>query len=329
MTADFRLSTLQAHLANLRPERLAGFEDGELALTLTSFIFSAGQCLPLPPEPPGWPSEQLLPFSQRYLPFFVAADFPGVTRDQVITLALATACRALYIVLLDRVVDSPATTSAEVKLALSHVLLADYLLLGRLFPPASPFWPEFNRLMALTSEGILAEQLGHFGRISPYSWGEYERIAWHKMAIVQVQAVALAWLNHSPQDIPFLQACYAAISLAGIVNDDINDWLDDYRHGIYSYHLTAILLSPAFAPDVQAGQLPDPAEVGLALFCSDLAETMYDRARDKLRAVESGASQRGYPALARLIDQTGQWLARRCTELTGTRVAQLCAMLQP
>jgi hypothetical protein len=324
-TDGFCLDTLLAHLECLWPERVVGISPDDLEWILADFVLSRGQRLRLSmsQRPNGQEYERLSRFGRRYLPFSTAADFPAVATHTVCTLALAAACGILHIVFLDRLVDEPEATPPEIRVAIQHVFLHAYRLLSLLFPVDSPFWDEVQRLMTLTSETMVAERHDHCGQAHPYPWEEFQKIAQGKMASAQVNTVAMALLNGTPQEIPALQECWKAISLAAIVNDDVLDWQEDYNNANYTYLLSQVLLSPPFRDEVSAGRLPTVAEVGVALFFSGLAEAMYSRAWDALQTAKDLAVSRGHQALAHLVCETADWMQDRNDEVMLRKLQRL------
>ena len=51
----------------------------------------------------------------------------------------------------------------------------------------------------------------------------------------------------------------------------------------------------------------------MALFCSDLVERLYTRAREMLQEAEERVHQQGHPALAKLINDTTALIHARLT----------------
>jgi hypothetical protein len=322
---NFDLDALLAHLERLWPDRVAGVSPDDLEWVLADFILSDGERLRLTGDkrPVGREYEGLSRFGRHYLPFSTAPDFPAVGTDKVRTLALAAACGNLHMTFLDRLVDEPGSTPPEIKVAIQHVYLQAYRLLSLLFPADSSFWDKVQRLMTLTSRTMIAERRGHCGQVRPYPWNEFQEIALGKMAFAQINAVALALLNDTPQEIPPLQECWRALSLAAIVNDDVLDWPEDYSNENYTYILSQVLLSPPFREEVTTGQLPTVAEVGVALFFSDLVETTYTRACSALQTATSLAANLGHRALVRLIGETRDRIQKRHAEIMSHKLQQL------
>jgi hypothetical protein len=236
------------------------------------------------------------------------------------------ACLNLYAMLVDYIIDEPLTAPAAAKLAIQQVLLHFYRLLNQLFPADSPFWSETERLMGLMSRAMLDEHQMYSDTVRPFLLDEFKRIAQEKMAFVQVSCVALTILNGTPELIPALSECWDAIGLAAIIRDDCLDWREDYRNANYTYLLSQVLLSPPLRIRVEAGHLPEPAEIGAALFCTDLMESLYMLAYTELGAAACRATEINCPALASLLHQLQANMGFRSTEMFDRKMAALIAM---
>ena len=324
----FDLKILLDHLSQLRPEAVEDVPSTELEWILSDFFLSWGQRLPL--DPTSWTPEarraRSWRFKASYLPFYTASDSPAIQPSQVRTLALATTCLNLYVMLLDHLVDEPLTAPAAAKMAIQHVLLHFYRLLNQLFPTDSPFWGEVERLMGLMAQAMVEEHQVHGGTVRPFSLDEFKRIAWEKMACAQINCVGLAMLNGTPQHIPALSECWNAIGLSAVVRDDVFDWREDYCSANYTYLLSQVLLSPPFRTRVKAGHLPEPDEIGAALFCRDLMESLYMLAYAELKAAECRAIESDCPALVSLMRHIQEEMDSRATEMFSRKMAALIAM---
>jgi hypothetical protein len=327
MTAidEFDLSILLDHLNKLRLGAVRETPPDELEWILGDFVRSWGQRLLLDPET--W-----LPVTQRtdqrscgitYLPFSTASDFPAVCPNHVRILALATACLPLYMSLLDAIIDAPATTPTAAKAAIQPLLIRFYRLLSQLFPVDSSFWGEANRVLELSLQTMVDEYETHTGQVRPFPVDEFRRIAHGKMAFMQVNCIGMAMLNGTPEHIPALTECWDAIGLAAIARDDIYDWQEDYSQASYTYLLSQVLFSPPFRREVEAGQLPQLEEVGAALFCTDLCESLYELACTDLRAAAERASEINCPALAGLIRLFHTKMREQLAEMFELRMATM------
>lgn len=324
-TNDFQLDELLANLSSLKPENLVGIPPVHLEWALGQFVLSFGQQLPvhqaMPVVDPR--DKRISRFGRRYLPFAMASDFPGVGDYEVNTLAVATACGILHSRFLDLVIDEPSHTSPTITYAIPHLYLQFCRLLSLLFPADSVFWKEVDRLTALTSRAGLTEKRKHNKRVEPYSWEEFQQTSHDKMALAQINPVALALLNGTPEILPTFQECWKAISLAVIVNDDVLDWQEDYDRGNYTYLLSQILLSSPLDTEVAAGQFPTRFEVGVGLFASDVVEELYLRASNALQHAHELASNQRCFGLANLIYETTEWMRERRAEVTVRKLLQL------
>jgi len=324
-TDDMQLDELLANLSSLKPKDLIGIPPAHLEWSLAQFVLSLGQRLPVHEEPPlaDLNYKRVFRFGRRYLPFAIAGDFPAVGETEVYTLALATACGILHSRFLDLAIDAPATTSPAISYAIPHIYFQFCRLLSALFPVDSVFWNEVERLTTLTSHAGITEIQLHTKSVSPYTWGEFQQISHDKMALAQINPVALALLNGTPEVIPIFQECWKAISLAVIINDDILDWREDYTRGDYTYLLSHVLLSSPFHLEVTTGQLPTLSEVGVSLFASDLVEELYDRALNALQQAHDLASSQECYGLATLVRETAEWMQERRSEVTVRKLLQL------
>jgi len=324
---SFDLKILLDHLSQLRPEAVEDVPSTELEWILTDFFLSWGQRLSLhsanqPPEA----HASLWRFKSTYLPFYIASDFPAVHPSQVRTLALATNSLNFYVMLLDQIIDEPLTAPAAAKLAIQHVLLHFYRLLSQLFPADSPFWSEVERRMGLMSQAMLDEHQMYGGTVRPFSLDEFKHIAQGKIAFAQINCVGLAMLNGTPERIPALTDCWDAIGLASTVRDDVFDWREDYCNANYTYLLSQVLLSPPFRAKIEAGHLPEPAEIGAALFCTDLIESLYMLAHAELGAAACWATEIDCPALASLLGHLQVEMGSRSTKMFDRKMVTLIAM---
>jgi hypothetical protein len=320
----FDLRILLAHLSRLGPEAVKDVPFAELEWILSDFALSWGQRLLL--QPTNRPSEAQRARLGTFLPFSTASDFLAVRPNQVRTLALAAAYLNLYVILVDYIIDEPLTALAAAKLAIQHVLLHFYCLLSQLFPADSPFWSEIERLMGLMSQAMLDEHQMYSGTVRPFSLDEFKRIAWGKMACAQINCIGLAMLNGTPERIPALTDCWDAIGLAATVRDDVLDWREDYCKANYTYLLSQVLLSPPFRTRVEAGDLPELTEIGAALFCTDLIESLYMLAHADLGAAACRAAEIDCPTLASLLRHLQAEMSSRSTEMFDRKMAALIAM---
>jgi len=325
---QFNLNTFLDRLNQLQPQKIEQVPIAELEWILAAFVLSWGQRLPLTSST--WPSaaerESMRQFSQIYFPFAIAPDFEGVSSLQVRTLALAWAAISLYVILVDYTIDRPHQTPAAIKLALGHVMLHAQRLLSQLFLPEHPFWQEFERCLSLMSCSMLDEHHLYGGHPRPFSFEEFKRIAYQKMALGQVNYISLALLNHSPEYVPVLKQCWDAVGLAAVIYDDVLDWREDYENSNYTYLLSQILFSDPFRADVDAGLLPEPAEIGAALFCTNVFESLYELAVQELQTVATQAQAIDCPALANLMSDLAGRTAGRSAELVDHKLTVLTSM---
>jgi len=324
-TDDFELDLLLANLSSLNPDDLIGIPPAHLEWALAQFVLSLGQQLPVHQEIPVVEprNKRTSRFGRRYLPFAIAGDFPDVGEYEVNTLALATAYGILHSRFLDLVIDEPSHCSAAITYAIPHVYLQFCRLLSLLFPANPVFWNEVDRLTALTSRAGITEKRKHNRRVEPYSWEEFQQISHDKMALAQINPVALALLNGTPEILPTFQECWKAISLAVIVNDDVLDWQEDYDRGNYTYLLSHVLLSSPFDMDVSAGQFPTRFEVGVSLYASNVVDELYLRASHALQHAYDLASGQRCFGLANLIYEAKEWMQERRSEVTVRKLLQL------
>ena len=143
------------------------------------------------------------------------------------------------------------------------------------------------------------------------------------MAFARVNCIAMARLNGTQELIPELTQCWDAISLASIINDDTLDWRQDYQNANYTYLLSQVLFSPPFRGQVQAGKLPELAEVGAALFCTDVIESLHVLAHDELTSAAHRASEIHCLALVQLIQQVQAKLDSRFTKMFDHKLVSL------
>ncbi len=324
---SFSLDVLLANLAMLEPRHFLDRSPSDVEWLLADFILSLGQRLPLTGSPPRTEPQSTLwsRFGKRYLPFAIAPDFPAVGQRPVYTLALATACGILHIRLLDLVVDEGNDDCLEIKVAVHHVLLRFARLLGSLFSVEDGFWDQVQDLLAITSQVIVVERQEHGGTVRPFPWHEFVKISQNKMAFGMINAIGLAYLNHTPQAIPVFQECWNAIGLAAIINDDVLDWQEDFARANYTHLLSEILLSPVFADEVRCGRLPSPAEIGVALYVSELVETLYARARAALGSAYQIAKNHGFKAMTALVNETNLWIQSREHDIQRNKISRLLA----
>ncbi|GIK40735.1 MAG: hypothetical protein BroJett011_45680 [Chloroflexota bacterium] len=327
---EFNLEILLDQLAELSPKATQRLSLTELEWVLSDWVRGWEQQLLQNSVtcPDVTSRERVREFGFVYLPCFIAADFPLVSIDQTRRLALAGASGALYALLLDHIIDNPLTAPVSLKLAGDHLLFHSWQLLSELFPTASLFWDEFKHCMYLMSQAMLEEQQRHFGAVRPFSLAEFKQIAHGKMALAQLNWIGMAILSNRPEYIPTLIQCWNAIGLAEVICDDVLDWREDYENANYTYLLSQILLASPFQKEIDAGHLPETAEVGAALFCSDKVEALYLLAYEDLRIAQEQALNINCPALAGVIDtfktKTGAWP----TELFKRKMATLLTIHQ-
>ena len=70
--------------------------------------------------------------------------------------------------------------------------------------------------------------------------------------------------------------------------------MEDFRNETYSYLHLQMLFSPPFRNEVEAGQLPSINEMGVALFFSDLAESLYELAQGIVQKACASIAVYGY-----------------------------------
>lgn len=320
---SFELEDLVINLDQLRPENVGSLSVADLEWVLADFVLSQGQQLQL--EPNSWPEsaerENERVFAHTWWPFSIAADFPRVSEEQVLTIALFTTCHILYTVYIDDIIDNPETARPEVKMAIPFVLDRQFRLASTLFEPDSLFWEEIHRSTFTMSKAMLAENRRMLPR--PTTLEEYIDIARGRMAFSHLNSIGLAVLNGSASQRQVLHEFWDAYALAPIVYDDITDWWEDYRNQTYSYLHTQVLFSSPFREEVEAGILPDIRELGIALFFSDVAEALYDVAEAELLRAQDIATRNGYQKLTELSEQAHARLLRRRNGLTERKLRLL------
>ena len=320
---EFQLDVVVAHLARLCPEAVAALPLADLEWILADFVINWGQRLVL--EEDTWPApverEAARSFAQSWWPLFIAPDFPRVSDEQLRTLALAATCFLLYIIYQDEAMDNPDSTSPAVQLAVPYALERWYHLAALLFPPASRFWDEVRQLMLDTSHAMLAERRRQPPR--PLSLDEYTQTARGRIAFTRYSTIGLAMLDGSADKLPMLTEVWNSFSIAPLVEDDIGDWKEDYSNRTYSYLHSQVLFSPPFREEVEAGHLPDMREIGVALFFSDVAESLYDMAGVEVSRAQAVAAQNGYRKLAELGERAHARLLRRRGELAERKLRAL------
>lgn len=322
-TTNIELDSVLEHLACLCPERLALLPLEELEWKLALFVDSWGQEFELELDFCSKHEEKskLHSFAQAMWPFFISSDFPNVSEKQLRTLALATTCFNLYILYLDDIIDNPETASPEVKVAMPFVLKQWFYVSAILFPMNSLFWKESHRIMLTLSQAMLGEYRHKLPRAMTLD--EYLEVARGRVAFTHFNSLGLAILNGSSEHLSELYDCWTGISLAYLIHDDIIDWMEDYENGIYSYLHTQVLFSPPFREEVQAGKLPTTQEVGIALFYSDIAESLYDIAKVEILKAQEIASKNGYCNLLNLTQEAYTLLLKRQTELKKRKLLSL------
>jgi hypothetical protein len=317
---EFDLDIVVTHLAGLCPEAVAALPLADLEWILADFVINWGQRLVLEAEAWPAPAEREAPrlFGQSWWPLFIAPDFPRVSDEQLRTLTLAATCFHLYIIYQDEAMDNPDSTPPGVQLAIPYVLERFYHLAAMLFAPDSRFWDEVRQVMVDTSHAMLAERRRQPPR--PLNLDEYLRTARGRVAFTRFSTIGLALLDGSADKLPMLTEVWNALSMTPLVDDDIGDWKEDYANQTYSYLHSRVLFSPPFRAEVEAGRLPDVREMGVALFFSDVAESLYDMARDEVSRAQTIATQNGYHKLVELGARAHARLARRRNELAERKV---------
>ena len=264
-------------LEELNPESVHMISLEDLEWILSDFLLSWGQRLLLHPAIWLEPKEREVArkFGARYLPFSIASDFPMITSDQVRKFGIAFTRHALFHALLDEIIDEPQTVPTGSKLILQPLVFQGLRGYQELFPPDSVFWSETEKNILVTIRSLWQEHSQHTGFVRDFTLDEFRNIAIEKATLANINRIGLAVLNGTPEWIPTLNACFDALAIAAAVQDDVRDWRRDYQAGNYTYLLSQILLSPPFRANVAAGYLPSVGEVGAALMCSELIESLY------------------------------------------------------
>jgi hypothetical protein len=324
---DSQLDLVLAHLGRLRPESVASLPLEEVEWILANFVDSGGRRLLLDPD--SWPEqaerEKVRRLARSWWPLSIASDFPHVSEEQVRTLALAATCFHLYILYLDSITDNPVTTPYEVKMAMPFVLERWFHLSARLFPPDSPYWNEVRRILLTLCHAMHAECRCSPPR--PLTLDEYIETGRGRVAFTSFSTIGLAVLENSTKQLPTLCDCWTALSLAALIHDDITDWMEDYENQTYSYLHTQVLFSHPFREKVKAGNLPDVREVGIALFFSDLAESLYDVAEAEILRAQTIISRNGYRNLADFSQQAHALVLERRSKLAERKLQVLADIL--
>lgn len=298
---NFDLDGLTKRLDQFELETFSHLSLSELEWVLLDFVGSWGQRLRLNPN--DWPSE-----TQRekdatqgaiiLFPFSFASDFKSVNSEQTCIIGLGAAIMGLYIMLIDVIVDEPDTVSADAKLAITPLIMHYYRLMHRVFPLDSIFWNKTADLLNLTFRTMRDEQTLHSNTVNPYSFDEFKRIACDKMAFNQISCYALSLLNNDSQErIDALSTCFNMLGFSLVVRDDARDWRLDYINRNYTYLLIRLLYSE-FKEDIEKNNLPGTDAIGVALFCSDLIESLYELVITQLDHIEHLAYNVSCPNLA-------------------------------
>jgi hypothetical protein len=324
---ELDLDVLIDHLDRLNLALVERVSISDLEWILPDFLLSWGQRLPSATTSGLTEAERdrLKRVGFTVLPFSTAADFSSVHPDQVRTLALAVTSLNLYVMLLDPIVDDPLATPAAAKLAVEPTLRHFYRSMSQLFPSESPFWTSLQASLDLMSRTMLEEHHRLSRPFSAFTLNEFKRLAQGKMAFARINCIALTTLNGAPELVPALCECWDAISLASIIRDDILDWREDYRNANYTYLLSSVLLSAPFEEEVEGGNLPDLREIGAAVFCTDLIESLYSLAHDELGAAAGRALEIGCLALADVLSRLQATIGSEVTSISERKLERLIA----
>jgi hypothetical protein len=165
--------------------------------------------------------------------------FPELEDNLRLQIAEAGAFYVLASVVLDHLADHQAAEPGQQ--AIYHqALLSQALERYRLiFPSASPFWRDFQRLEASHLAG-LSREIWVQTHPGEFSLQMLTSIADGKVAPMTTTLVALSHAAGCPQLIPALEASLEHISVGSQLLDDIGDWQADVESRHLTYFLTRL-----------------------------------------------------------------------------------------
>jgi len=124
----------------------------------------------------------------------------------------------------------------------------------------------------------MLERTKHFGIISAYSYSEFKLISKGKSALAKYITTGLSILNETPEKIKTLEKSQDYFHIALQLNDDMQDWKEDYKNRNYSYLLTNIILENQLTEQAASDNPPDLETIGKALYLSKAAENQMNDA---------------------------------------------------
>jgi len=213
-----------------------------------------------------------------YYPYLFKEKFNDVKKEAFRVLSISGALYLRYLLLNDDLMDSKDIINP------SNILYSNFLrskslnLLYTLFPSSSIFWKYFDKYNKEFTNAVLLERTKHFGVISPYSYSEFEIIAMGKSAMAKYVTTALALLNNSPEKIESLEKSQDYFHTAFQLNDDLEDWKEDYLNHNYSHLLTNIIYEYGLEEQVTPDNKPSLETIGKALYLSNAVENQMNNA---------------------------------------------------
>ncbi len=214
----------------------------------------------------------------KYFPFLFHNEFNKVSKGEFRTIALSGWLYFRYLLLNDKLMDSKNLKDPSDLLYINLLLEKSYSLLYSIFNSSSIFWDYFTKYTQEFTNAILLERTKHSGIVSSYPYSEFKLISCGKSAMAKCATTALAILNGTLEKIEPLAKSLDYFHTAFQLNDDLQDWKEDYLNRNYSYLLTNIIYENQLAEQVSLNNPPGLETIGRALYLSKAAENQMDNA---------------------------------------------------
>ena len=172
-------------------------------------------------------------------PWLFWESFSGLEDGVFLDIAEAGAYLTLASGVMDHLVDGQYPNPVPLTLFYQAIYDSGITLFRRIFPPDSPFWPNFDRLNRDYMAALAAEIETQQG-LQPFPFAHFDWFAGGKVTPMAITLAALTAASAQPHLLAPIETSLRKSYVAGQLLDDTLDWEKDLGVGHVTYVLTLL-----------------------------------------------------------------------------------------